>query len=478
MKIQGNLNDSQGEILIVEDSPTQAERLRYILEQHRYTVLMASNGQQALACLSQRTPALVISDIVMPEMDGYQLCQQIKTDQKLKDTPVILLTSLSDPEDVIKGLECRADNFITKPYDESYLLARVEYALVNRAMRQGERLQMGVEIAFGGQKHLITSDRQQILDLLISTYEALVRKNRELTTTRDELYVLNERLEELVEERTAALTAEVSARKQAEEEIRKLNAELEQRVTERTMQLEVANLDLENANQAKDRFLAGMSHELRTPLNAIIGFTGTLLMLLPGPLNADQQKQLRTIQTSAHHLLSLINDLLDLAKIESGKATIHLESLVCQGVIDEVLTSLRPLAEAKGLQFEAKIPAQDVVVWADRRGLSQILINLVSNAIKFTEQGIVRLELSQYHANGHMLTEISVADTGIGIRPADQAALFQAFTQVDAPPTHQSEGTGLGLYLSRKLASMMGGQITLQSEYGKGSTFTLVIPKQ
>jgi two-component system, sensor histidine kinase and response regulator len=471
MKIQRNLDDSQEEILIVEDSPTQAARLRYILEQHHYVVSVASNGQQALAHLSQRRPALVISDIVMPEMDGYQLCQRIKTDENLKAIPVILLTSLSDPEDVIKGLECRADNFITKPYDEGYLLARVEYVLVNRAMRLSERLQMGVEIVFGGQKHLITSDRQQILDLLISTYEALILKNRELTTARDELYVLNERLEELVEERTAALTAENSARRQAEEEVRKLNAELEQRVIERTMQLEVAN-------QAKDRFLASMSHELRTPLNAIIGFTGTLLMQLPGPLTADQQKQLGTIQTSAKHLHSLINDLLDLAKIESGKATMHLESLVCQGVIEEVATTLRPLVEAKGLQFEVKIPAHDLVVRADRRGLSQILINLINNALKFTEKGTVRLELNQRQENGHSLTEISVADTGIGIRPEDQARLFQAFAQVDARPTHQHEGTGLGLHLSRQLASMMGGQITLQSEYGKGSMFTLVIPEQ
>ena len=151
--------------------------------------------------------------------------------------------------------------------------------------------------------------------------------------------------------------------------------------------------ELENANLAKDRFLASMSHELRTPLNAIIGFTGTLLMKLPGPLTPDQEKQLRTVQASGKHLLSLINDLLDLAKIESGKVELNLEPVECQGVVQEVATALRPVAEAKGLAFEISAPADDLVLRADRRALSQILLNLTNNAIKFTEKGGVRLEL-------------------------------------------------------------------------------------
>ena len=154
------------------------------------------------------------------------------------------------------------------------------------------------------------------------------------------------------------------------------------------------NLQLENANISKDRFLAGMSHELRTPLNAIIGFTGILLMKLPGPLTVDQDKQLKTIQSSARHLLSLINDLLDLAKIESGKMAHNIEPVACQSVLADLLETLRPQAEQKGLAFRQELLADDIVIQTDRRALSQIVINLVNNAIKFTAKGevLVRLE--------------------------------------------------------------------------------------
>ena len=243
--------------------------------------------------------------------------------------------------------------------------------------------------------------------------------------------------------------------------------------------LQEKNLELENANFAKDRFLASMSHELRTPLNAIIGFTGTLLMKLPGPLNPDQQRQLATIQTSAKHLLSLINDLLDLAKIESGKVEMLFEPVVCQTVINEVSTALRPLAEAKGLKFELKLPKEEIVLRTDRRALSQVVINLTNNAIKFTEKGRVTIELDRRRDNGRILTEILVTDTGVGIKVEDQARLFQAFTQLETVTSiRRYEGTGLGLHLSQKLADLLGAHIIMESEYGKGSKFTLVIPEQ
>ena len=240
--------------------------------------------------------------------------------------------------------------------------------------------------------------------------------------------------------------------------------------------LQEKNVELESANQAKDRFLASMSHELRTPLNAIIGFTGTLLMKLPGPLTGDQTKQLLTVQSSARHLLSLINDLLDLAKIESGKVAITLESVVCQGVLEEVRTTLKPLAEKKGLEFQVCVPEEELVVKTDRRALSQILLNLVNNAIKFTERGEVRVELRRRRLNGTTHTEVRVHDTGIGIRAEDQEKLFQAFTQTGTKGSRHHEGTGLGLHLSQKLAELLGGHIKFNSTYGEGSTFTLALP--
>jgi PAS domain S-box-containing protein len=234
------------------------------------------------------------------------------------------------------------------------------------------------------------------------------------------------------------------------------------------------NVELEMASLAKDRFLASMSHELRTPLNAIIGFTGTLLMRLPGPLTTDQDHQLQTVRTSARHLLSLINDLLDLAKIESGKVEIVTESVACQGVVNEVVTTLRPLAEAKGLIFEVSMPAQDVMVQTDRRALSQILINLTNNAIKFTETGLVRLEVAKPGVDGDAI-ELRVIDTGIGIKPEDQEKLFNAFTQLGVA---HIGGTGLGLHLSQKLAELLDGSITFTSEFTKGSTFVLSLRRR
>jgi PAS domain S-box-containing protein len=235
------------------------------------------------------------------------------------------------------------------------------------------------------------------------------------------------------------------------------------------------NVELQKAAEAKNRFLANMSHELRTPLNAILGFAGTLLMKLPGPLTVEQEKQLSTIRSSARHLLSLINDLLDLAKIESGKVEISAEPVSCTEVIDEVAAALRPLAEKKGLRLLTRTQPRDIVVRTDRRALSQILINLANNAIKFTEQGYVSIGLDTRHDGDSAVTEISVVDTGCGIRPEDQDRLFQAFMQIDSSTTREYEGTGLGLHLSQKLAELLGCRIEFKSEYGKGSTFAVLI---
>jgi signal transduction histidine kinase len=243
-------------------------------------------------------------------------------------------------------------------------------------------------------------------------------------------------------------------------------------------EVQQARATAERANQAKTNFLRATSHELRTPLNAIIGFTGMLLMKLPGPLTADQDRHLHTIQNSARHLLTLINELLDLAKIESGKVELQFEPVVCQEVIDQVAASLRPLAEQKGLALEVQVPERELRLLTDRRALSQILINLANNAIKFTSQGRVTIQASQQQANGMLRTQISVVDTGMGIRPEDLAGLFEPFARGANGSARAVEGSGLGLYLSQQLVGLLGGRLTCESEYTVGSRFVLVLEEQ
>jgi PAS domain S-box-containing protein len=235
------------------------------------------------------------------------------------------------------------------------------------------------------------------------------------------------------------------------------------------------NVELEKANQAKDRFLASMSHELRTPLNAIIGFTGTLLMRLPGPLKPDQEKQLRIVQASGRHLLSLINDLLDLAKIESGKIELRRELVNCRDVLNEIANYLRPMAESKEIVLSIDAPSKELLVETDRRALHQILLNLANNAVKFTDQGFVQLRVREKASGSGAVVEFAVIDTGTGIRAEDQDKLFQAFSQLDASSDTCYQGTGLGLHLSQKLAELLAGRITFYSDFGKGSTFKLTL---
>ncbi len=250
-------------------------------------------------------------------------------------------------------------------------------------------------------------------------------------------------------------------------------------VTERKAfehRLRELNAKLEAADIAKDRFLASMSHELRTPLNAILGFTGTLLMKLPGPLTDEQERQLRIVQWSARHLLSLINDVLDLAKVQSGKRELDLVVVPVTEVVRDVAASLASRAAEKGLGFEHSVADDALLVTTDRRSLRQILLNLADNAIKYTEKGSVRIDARIETADGARAFSLSVADTGIGIKPEDCERLFEAFEQLDASSTRSAGGTGLGLHLSRSLTALLGGDLHVSSEFGKGSVFTLTLP--
>ncbi len=546
MSANRQLVDQRVDILIAEDSPTQAQRLQHILQQQGYGVTHAANGRLALDAARQRKPTLIISDVVMPEMDGYELCRQVKADATLSEIPVILVTTLSDPGDVILGLKCGADNFILKPYDERYLISRVQFVLMNGVMRQTEQGGLAVEIFFNGQRHIITADRLQILNLLLSTYDAAIQRNKELSRVQEELRESGQRLRGIVDN-VAAFVGEMTAdgvlvdanrsalemgglqgqdvigkrleetwwfsyspavQAQIREDIeRALRGEVVRHdldvrmtgdaiitidfmlvpvrdaegrvvklipsgvdITERKaaeQALAAAKREAERANRAKSDFLSRMSHDLRTPLNAILGFAQ---LLETDGLKAEQHDSVRHILKGGAHLLELINEVLDLARIESGHLSLSPEPVAIADIVQHVVALVRPLAAQRGITFDddAVMACDNRHVLADRQRLNQILMNLLSNAVKYNRDGgRVRVTCEDV-PDGRI--RIKVIDTGAGIPPEKVKLLFQPFERLSADQT-TVEGTGLGLALSKALAEAMGGTLGVESEVDRGSTF-------
>jgi PAS domain S-box-containing protein len=238
--------------------------------------------------------------------------------------------------------------------------------------------------------------------------------------------------------------------------------------------LQLKNAELERASHAKDRFLASMSHELRTPLNGIIGFAEFLFDEKPGQLNPKQKEYLGDILNSGRHLLHLINDVLDLVKLQAGKMGLNTEAFSAEEALEEICVGVRPLAEKKGVQLRAQILPGVNAVTLDKQKFKQVIYNLLSNAVKFTEEG-GRVEIFVSRTHPQQL-EVKVQDTGIGIKPEDMPRLFAEFEQLESGATRHYEGTGLGLALTRKVVEIQGGSITVQSEVGQGSTFTVTLP--
>ncbi len=449
MSAQANPVEDRPEVLAVEDSPTQAERLRYLLEQHHYRVTGASSGKQALAFLGERKPALVVSDIVMPEMNGYELCQRIKSDERTQDVPVILLTSLSGSEDVLEGLACGADRFITKPFSEDYLLSQVEQVLGSKRLRKGVRVR--VEVTVAEKQRFISADQQQMLSLLISSYEAAVHRNIELVQAQDELSSLNEHLEELVEERTAALSAEIAERKQAEEAL-----------TVRSEELVRSNRDLE-------QFAYVATHDLQEPLRMVSSYLQLLEHRYKGKLDSNADTFIGYAVEGASRMKQLIGDLLAYSRVSTrGRELVPTD---CNAVLDHVLANLQiAIQDSQASVTHEPLPT----VQGDSAQLEQLFQNLVANAIKFHGDQPPEVRIAARREGREWV--FSVRDNGIGIDPKYFERIFVIFQRLHT--REEYPGTGIGLAVAKRIVERHGGRMWVESEPGQGATFFFTLPAQ
>ncbi len=391
-------------ILIVDDTPENLRVLGDILEQEGYEVLLASNGPDALEnAAASPAPDLILLDIMMPGMNGYEVCIALKSSETTNAIPVIFVSAMTGENDEYRGLEIGAVDYIRKPFKPEIVRTRVQNQL--------------------------------------------------------ELKRYREHLEEMVELRTA--------------------------------ELKLAKEAAEAANRAKSLFLATMSHELRTPLNSIIGFTDLIHRKVYGEINPEQEEYLSYVLENSRHLLALINDILDISKIEEGKIELELSKVLIRELVAHSLVFVRERADKNNIRICTVIDrAVPQTFRADERRLKQILINILANAVKFTPDGgeislVVRIagadELSTWPACLHMpradVLLIAVTDTGIGIRPEDTQRIFEPFVQADNTSTRKYEGSGLGLSFSQKLVAMHEGAIWVESNPAKqGSTFYIVLP--
>jgi PAS domain S-box-containing protein len=267
------------------------------------------------------------------------------------------------------------------------------------------------------------------------------------------------------------------------EQLKRASEELEQRVQEATAELSRQNellrrshIEVEQASAAKSQFLANMSHEFRTPLNAILGYTSMLLKGVAGEMSPHQRRNLERVDSNAHHLLAIINDILDISRIEAGKMPLTVSAFAVRDLITEVLAEVEPIIARSRLAVTSHLPDDLPLITTDRQKVKQIIINFLTNAIKFTAQGSVQVGV-RYLEEADIMT-VAVADTGIGIAPEDQERIFEDFRQADNSPTREYTGAGLGLAICRRLAGMLDGGVELDSEVGRGSTFTLRIPRE
>ena len=531
-------------ILMVDDRMENLVALEAILQPLGHGLVRATSGQEALRQVLLHDFAVILLDVQMPGMNGFETAQLIKSRERSRATPIIFLTAISKEEEyVFEGYSAGAVDYMFKPFNPEILrskvavfvelyLKTVQLRQQDEMLREGERREMELMhraqllesearyadivdsaleaiVTFGGDRRITlfnaaaervfgcsaaaavgtAIDRffRPALDLSpapsprgrgngtsprageSSVREAVgVRGDGECFPAEFSLSSLMQRNERMytlilrdISERRRAedtLRAQAVSLANTTEELRVLNEELNRRT-----------IELERAMGARSRFYANMSHELRTPINAILGYGQLLREGVYGELGEKQAGAADRLVNSGRHLLELVNDVLDISKLEAGKLEVHPEPTDLAGLLREVATTLELQARDKGLELRVEAPPEFPLV-TDPARVRQIVLNLLSNAVKFTDAGEVRVELQP--AGGRV--EVRVADTGPGIAPEDQQRIFDEFEQTAAAASRG--GTGLGLAISKRLAALLGGTLSLASRAGQGATFTLRLP--
>jgi len=543
---------NQVEILIVDDRAENLLALEAILEPLGQTLVRAHSGEEALRKLLTHDVAVILLDVQMPGMSGFDTAQLIKSRERTRYIPIIFLTAISKEEDyVFRGYQMGAVDYISKPFQPDVLRAKVavfvDLHLKQKRLSEQEALLRESERRVTELRHMreMVASEAKFREVVSSAMDAIVMFDADRKVTLFNIaaermfgfkagvamghdigdFFSDEQSAKSVEEtcenarsgrpsvephasvaaqhvvalagrretgedfpieasvscfdgrdgmQYTIIMRDISIRVRQERDLREQAIALERTMGELTManeELSRRQEDLERAMSARSRFYASMSHELRTPINAVLGYSTLLLESIYGPLNEKQTEGIQRTQRAARHLLELVNDVLDLSKIEAGKIDLRLQPVAFPGIVEELFVTVRPLADKYGstLNLETAMPSVSVV--SDPRRVRQILLNLLSNAIKFGGRKPITVRVAGTPEQGVC---VEVRDQGEGIPAEDQERIFHEFVQLGK--TQLQDGTGLGLPISRRLAELLHGSLTLDSQTGNGSTFRLLLP--
>jgi PAS domain S-box-containing protein len=542
------------EILIVDDRPENLLALEAILEPLGQSLVRAHSGDEALRLLLTHDFAMILLDVQMPGIDGFETARLIKSRERTKYIPIIFLTAISkDEEYVFEGYSVGAVDYMTKPFQPDILRSKVsvfvdlyqkqrQLATQQDLIRESEKRDLELrhmreiyesearfsEIVGSAMDAIVVFDADGLISLFNAAAERMFCAKAETAiganvtrffpeaTRRETLQRiclmsgdtvapdnscatevapaehvlaftgLRETNEEFPIEATAScldvrgkktytlIVRDISERKRAEMELQRQAESLAKAMTELKAlndELGERQMELERAMAARSRFYASMSHELRTPINAVLGYSTLLLENIYGPLNEKQAEGITRTHKAAKHLLELVNDVLDLSKIEAGKIDLRLQPVHFPQLIDDLFVTVRPLADQYGSPLGLKHEGEPIKVVSDPRRLRQILLNLLSNAIKFGRGKPISVHSFRTPDGGVV---VEVHDEGEGIAAPDMEKIFDEFVQLGK--TQLTEGTGLGLPISRRLAEMLQGTLEVESQFGVGSTFRLRLP--